>query len=514
MHSQTDTPAPIRPLLTGSQGYPELERLFLGAEHEIWAGFRVFDLDTALRSEAGRAIGATWFDLIVHRLRAGVAIHFLLADFDPHLATELHRASWRSVHQFRAAAEQAGPAAKLEMRAVLHPAHAGALPRVFFWPMVLRKLGSTLRKATDPAEYVALATRLSDRVIVAPGGAVRVRPSPIPQIFPATLHQKLAVFDRSRLFIGGLDLNERRYDDLGHRRSASQTWQDVSVSTEGPAARAAQAHLESLWAEDGPARLDPIPAPAPAFVRTQSRDGSLNPFRLAPVNVLREIELAHYDLFRSARRLIYIETQYFRYPPIARALARAAKERPDLTLVMMLPAAPDDVAFEGYTGLDARFGEYLQARCLRMIRRAFGKRAFVGMPLRPVARDSEGRDTALGSEIIYIHSKVAIADDTTAIVSSANLNGRSLRWDTEAGLVIRDAVAVADLRRNLFAHWLPEHAPAETFDPETAVQAWRDLAARNARSRPWEREGFIAPYDRRPAEKFGTDVPLIPQELV
>ncbi len=48
-------------------------------------------------------------------------------------------------------------------------------------------------------------------------------------------------------------------------------------------------------------------------------------------------------------------------------------------------------------------------------------------------RTRHDRDRLGGAPMIYVHAKVSIFDRSAAIVSSANLNGRSLRWDTEAG---------------------------------------------------------------------------------
>ncbi|PZQ52617.1 MAG: phospholipase [Rhodovulum sulfidophilum] len=513
-HAEGDTLS-VRPLVTAHEGFPELERLFLAAEREIWAGFRVFDLRTRLRSAEGRAIGATWLDLVVHRLRAGVRIHFILADFDPALATRLHRDTWRSVRQFAAAREIAGGAG-LRVLAVRQPARAGFAPRFVFWPLIMarlrRQLGALARKP-EPDRREALRLSVGLRPWLPEDGAPRARFAPMPNIYPATHHQKLAVFDRKTLFIGGLDLDERRYDDPEHDRPAEQTWHDVSVITAGAdCVAAAQAHLEALWGEK------PIPERQttgdPRFVRTLSRDGSRNPFRLSPKPWIRESEEEHRKLFATARQLIFIETQYFRHRPLAAALARLARREPRLELIMILPAAPEEVAFEKEPGLDARFGEYLQARCVRKVRRAFGPRAFIGMPLRPAPSPSEDRDAALGSEIVYVHAKVAIADDTLAMVGSANLNGRSMRWDTETGVVFGDRPSVATLRRRLFEHWLPEDAPPEAYDLATARATWAGIAAENARRPPRERRGFIVPYDVRPAEEFGQSVPLMPEEIV
>lgn len=153
-------------------------------------------------------------------------------------------------------------------------------------------------------------------------------------------------------------------------------------------------------------------------------------------------------------------------------------------------------------------------QCIRMIRKGFGRRCFIGMPLRPVSRESEGRDTALGADIIYMHSKVAIADDNLGIVSSANMNGRSMRWDTEAGLMFDGPEDVRHLRDRLFRHWLPEDPPQAALDPNTAAAAWSRIAEENAKLEPEDRRGFIARYRIDPAQRFGRPAPLIPPEMV
>ncbi|TPE52226.1 phospholipase D family protein [Amaricoccus solimangrovi] len=506
-----------RPLVTAYEAFPELERLFLGATTEIWAGFRIFDLRTKLRSPEGRAVGESWFDLIVHRLRAGVRIHFLLADFDPALATPLHRGTWRSVRQFCAAREMAGGAG-LDLLATRHGARAGLAPRGLFWPGVLAKIRGQIQalrelEEAERREALSLAVGLRPWIRDPLAGGFAFRLCPVPHIHPATHHQKLAVFDRRALFIGGLDLDERRYDDPRHDRPAEETWHDVSVVTEAPdCVAAAQAHLEAMLGGQPPP--PPQSRGNPRLVRTVSRAGSANPFRLSPRPMIRESEAEHFRIFAAARQLIFIETQYFRHRPLARALARAARRNRDLQLIMMLPAAPEEVAFESRPGLDSRFGEYLQARCVRKVKSAFGPRAFIGMPLRPVPSRSASRDTALGSDIVYIHAKVTVADDRAGLVGSANLNGRSMRWDTEAGVVFDDAPTVAHLRRRLFEHWLPPDAPAAAYDLATARAAWSEIARENTRRPPRERRGFIVPYNVRPAEEFGQPVPGVPEELV
>ena len=519
---EADQEPQVEILVTAAEAYPALERAFLDARHEIVAGFRVFDLKTRLRSVEARKVGSTWFDLMIHTLRRGVSVRIVLSDFDPIARPRLHRATWRTVRMFWAAAEMAGPAARLTVVPSMHSAVAGLWPRLLFWPVVTSRLGRMagwLRRQVDAHRMTALREMPGfQRMLVAKDRLPRPRRFLVPPLYPATHHQKLAVFDGTRLYIGGLDLDERFFDTPEHRQPGHDTWHDVQLMVEGPVAQDARAHLLGFLDVIAASASPGEPAPDRGglrFVRTLSRRRARGGWRfISPEPAVGEIEAAHHAAVSGAERLIYVETQYFRDRRLARRLAEEARRKPDLRMILILPAAPDDVAFEGSTGLDARLGEFLQAKCLRILRRGFGRRLFVGGAAQRRRTRAKGRAQLRGAPLVYIHAKVSIFDDSLAIVSSANLNGRSLRWDTEAGVVMSDPEHVSRLRRRLMEHWLPRGAAEDFFDPLRAVPAWWALAARNAKLRPEQRRGFLLPYDLKSAEDFGRSFPLVPDEMV
>lgn len=509
--------APTRVLITAAEAYPEMERAFLNAEHEIWAGYRVFDLHTRLRSDEARAVGETWFDLVVHTLRRGVSIHMALSDFDPVMAPTLHRNTWRSMRAFIAAAEMAGTHADLDMVAAAHPARVGRPHRLLFWPWVRRRLRETVEElnaldAGTRARRLQHMPGLTRHVQKLEDGSLRAKKWPPADLLPVTHHQKIAVFDRKRLCIGGLDLNERRYDDPEHHRSRDETWHDVQVMIEGgPVVDEAQVHLERfLKVTDG--RTDP--PPATHLLTTLSRKRQVTTPFMGPKPLSQTLLDAHLARIGTARRLIYLETQFFRDTRVANALARAARDKPDLGLILVLPAAPEDVAFDGATSMDARYGEYLQAKSIETVKAAFGTRAAICSPVRPEAHDTGGRDCFAGSPIIYVHAKVSVFDTSSAIISSANLNGRSMDWDTEAGVELTDPDMVGHVRQRTFAHWLGEDPSREFTDPDSAVAAFRARAEANLEARPQDRRGFLVPHDHGPAKRFGRPAPGIPEAMV
>lgn len=54
---------------------------------------------------------------------------------------------------------------------------------------------------------------------------------------------------------------------------------------------------------------------------------------------------------------------------------------------------------------------------------------------------------------IYVHSKLALFDDSIAFVGSANFTERSMRQDGEISIAISDSATATSIRESLFSHW-------------------------------------------------------------
>ena len=568
------------------------------------------------------------------KLREGVQVRILISDFDAVGGTDLHERCWRCLKALSPLWEH-GDFAALP---VLHMAGAGWFWRVLLWPLGFWRIIHLARRLNrqplaERQRKMALLPGLWPGLKVAPDGRARPRPAPPPGLYPATYHQKFAIVDHHWAMVGGLDLNDRRYDDLRHMRPNNQTWADVAVTTEGPIATDLSRHFAACWEREAPrqarraqtmrqhaprgyvlprmpeerhaprppgatdeetaaeaeqsmeatatspatvgdsadaraaagaaersdeggadvptsrgeaagedvargsalgraARLRPsnIQHPAPGAVESEhgtaqvlrtvsGQPGGRGLIRLAPKTMLNEIERGHLRLIRNAERLIYIETQFLRKRRIVEALVRAAKRKPDLNLIVVVPAAPMEVAFDGKRSLFERVGEHLQAHGARRLRRAFGRRVLLIAPLRPVPHrpyytGTEERAGAYGAEMIFVHSKVMCVDDAAALVGSANLNGRSLRWDIEVSLMLEGGKGPPALRRRLFEHWLPKDAPEAAFDLDTAVETWREIAVAEARRPPAQRRSFLAPYASIHARRFGRPLPGLPEDFI
>ena len=489
--------------LTAQEAYPAFETLVAAAKRDVYISMRIFDAETPLFAQ--QSLGRTWADLIATKLAEGVMFDITLSDFDPVARPALHRYAWECLEKLQGAASQ--NLDRMRARVHMHPAQAGYFQRFLLSGVSRRHLRRECerlnaldapnrdRQLANMPEFAKLTQRTDQ-------GRISPKPFAIPPLHLATHHQKMAVIDGEALYIGGLDLNARRYDTKAHDRPAKQTWHDTQVIVHGPIAKAAQDHLRTFRDQT---KSGTVP-PSPGLLRTLSQKRGPATLRLSPQTAVRALEQAHFDLIDGATRFIYIETQFLRSSRIVARLCAAAKRGVDL--IVILPAAPEEAAFDSDIGLDTQFGEGLQAKSLRRLTRAFGDRLFVGSPVQHKTKVS-ARDTLERAPIIYVHSKVILADAHKAIVSSANLNGRSMRWDTETGVLLTDKDAQTLFDR-CTSHWFCGAAPRDLDHAKT----WRDAAQVNARKAPPARSHFIVPHDPTPGQKAGRAVPGLPEEMV
>lgn len=535
----------VEPLVEAAEMYPELERLALAATDHVWLAFRIFDPDTALHSDEAKALGLKdWGQLIGHIAGKHVAVRIMLADFEPVMADYLHAGSWRAFRRLKALQEAED--GRVQVMVIQHVGEIG-----WAWRQLLRlPLRSKTRKV------VAAVLKKDGAIDARPGlwrnvnwvsGVARGwKASAPPRLWPATFHHKFAVFDGRIAIVGGIDVNDRRYDDEDHDQRADQTWHDISCRLTGPVVADAARHYARLWNAEAPrakeiadywshdapetialgeicrlAEPDHVPAeagPATAqLLRTRSARND-SAFAFGPHAHVRELKAAHALLFRSARKRLYIEAQFFRSREASRWLAAALRANRALEVIILIANAPEEIAFEGQSGNPAhRHGEYLQARALKRVVKAGG---IDRVGLFTLARDTkakgkerefgEERGTAFGSGLIHIHSKLVIADDDAVLLSSANINGRSFEWDTELGVLWQQpGEAIGD-----FCAALWEALSQGELNEKASLADWQKLAFSNARRDPEDRAGFIVPYQIGRARRFGRPAWFVPDDLV
>ncbi|QXQ05791.1 hypothetical protein KX816_16480 [Sphingosinicellaceae bacterium] len=437
----------VTPLIEAADMYPALERRVLAATGQVWLAFRIFDPDTATRSAEARALGlGDWTALIRHVIEAGVTVRLLLADFEPIMADHLHGGSWSTFRTLRAMSATLPEAMqeRLQIIVIQHEGELGfgtrQLLRIVVGVQIARLLRRMGAEADNPAELLSVRPGLWRHHRLDARGRPRFRLGHAPRLWPATYHQKFAVIDGRTAIVGGLDVDERRYDDKRHRQRADRTWHDLSVAVEGPAVVDAAAHFRDCWNAELPrfraiaehwtsgtdralaldplASIDALP-PVPEAVgeatvqavRTvSSRDHRL--FAVGPRPQVMEIADAHWRLIGAAERSLYIEAQFFRYKDAARWIVARARARPELEVIVVLPSAPEEVAYDGDRRTPHRHGEWLQMRNLEVLTKALGDRVGLFMLARPTAATEAekefvaDRGTVFGAGTIYLHAKL------------------------------------------------------------------------------------------------------------
>lgn len=96
-----------------------------------------------------------------------------------------------------------------------------------------------------------------------------------------------------------------------------------------------------------------------------------------------------------------------------------------------------------------------------------------------------GKDTPAE---VYVHSKVTIMDDVFTVISSANLNTRSMQVDTELGIIMECADVAEGLRKRLWDLHTNKNFAANPDDmhdyavAEEAFRKWGELIKANKRA--------------------------------
>jgi len=371
--------------------------------------------------------------------------------------------------------------------------------------------GLIWRSHLDKLSFSAAENRHLGTEINAAGGEckldMRVRPG-------GSHHQKYVVLrhpgrpERDVVFVGGIDLCHSRRDDADHHGDPQRQpmarvygdrppWHDVQLMVTGPAVADVEASFRERW--DDPERLSrsPLRWLSDRVRRDEPRHPTSLPVQLPdpeptgdhPVQLLRtypnrapgygfapqgerSVARGYSKAIAKARRLIYLEDQYFWSRDVARVFVRALHADPGLRLVAVLPHYPDQ---DGS----------------RLPPNVVGRQTAIGM-LRAAA---PGRVAFFGPENhagtpVYVHAKVCIVDDVWASVGSDNFNRRSWSHDSEMSAVVCHPGYARDLRLELAREHL------ETTDDEalsldrvfdtfvssaTALQAWHDGGRQGAR---------------------------------
>ncbi|MFC3125378.1 phospholipase D-like domain-containing protein [Pseudoroseomonas globiformis] len=285
----------------------------------------------------------------------------------------------------------------------------------------------------------------------------------------AAHHMKLMVIDDALAFCGGIDMTVGRWDTRGHEPDAKHRrtpggspcdpWHDATTCVDGAAAAKLAELARERWRRATSETLEPVtPAgdPWPDDLPVDLRDVEIGIARtIAEYDGHRqvaEIETLTFRAIAAARRHLYIESQYFASRRVAEAMVRRLAEPDGPEIVVINPESAD-----GW--LEQKTMDAARVRLLHLVRRAdrYGRfRIF-----HPV-------NTA--GTPIYVHAKIMVVDDRLLKIGSANMNNRSLGYDTECDLAVEGTTEA--IRRAIVARrddLLAEHLGCEAADVATAL---------------------------------------------
>ena len=294
----------------------------------------------------------------------------------------------------------------------------------------------------------------------------------------ASHHQKLVVIDDELAFLGGIDLTIRRWDTPKHemhndlRRSPSgepyRPFHDIQMMVDGDAARALAKLAHERWqnaACETVAKPESNDDPWPETVAPDFCDVSIGIARTVASYddqpEIREIEALYIRAISNAERSIYIENQFLSAHDVARALAARMREKRDLEALIVGPNV-----HRGW--LEERSMVAGQRRFIETLRQAgIGDRVRLVYPAIPDDDTGEG---------VMVHAKFMTVDDKFLRIGSANLNNRSMGFDTECDLALEaQNDAQRDGIRLVRNRLLSEHLGVSEDDIAAAIAKKKSL---------------------------------------
>ena len=268
--------------------------------------------------------------------------------------------------------------------------------------------------------------------------------------FDASHHQKFVVIDGNVGFVGGIDLCASRWDARDHRPdnplrinndgTSYRTFHDLQSYHSGPVVRHLAELFKQRWqtvcgdcldvapVDDKPSPLLSVDCGLPlatqriAISRTevsQRRSGD------KPILEIRQLFL---DAIDAAERLIYIENQYCSSEALCDALVERMRQHRRRRLDIVLVIAKDAEAF-----LEQLSIGIAQSRIIRRLKEVAAETGHSLGIYYPVSIAADGTEVPT-----YIHSKLLLVDDRFLSIGSANMNNRSMGYDTELNVAWDD----------------------------------------------------------------------------
>uniref|UniRef100_A0A8D1V9M3 Phospholipase n=1 Tax=Sus scrofa TaxID=9823 RepID=A0A8D1V9M3_PIG len=332
---------------------------------------------------------------------------------------------------------------------------------------------------------------------------------------------------------------DRPFEDFIDRETTPRMpWRDVGVVVHGPPARDLARHFIQRWNFTKTTKAKYKTPMYPYLLPKSISTANQLPFVLpggqcATVQVLRSVDRwsagtleasilnGYLHTIRESQHFLYIENQFFIScsdgrtvlnkvgDEIVDRILKAHKQGQCFRVYVLLPLLPGfegDISTGGGNSIQAILHFTYRTLCrgeysvLHRLKAAMGTawRDYISICGLRTHGELGGHPV---SELIYIHSKMLIADDRRVIIGSANINDRSLlgKRDSELAVLIEDTemepslMDGAEYQAGRFALSLRKHCfsailgadarpDLDLRDPvcDNFFQLWQDIAESNA----------------------------------
>ncbi|MFI3213209.1 MAG: cardiolipin synthase [Eubacteriales bacterium] len=226
-------------------------------------------------------------------------------------------------------------------------------------------------------------------------------------------HRKICVIDGNVGFNGGINLADEYINHKPKHQLKHGHWKDTAIMLKGDGVYGLTLIFLSMWnMQTG--KTEDYTSYAPT-IREKS-DGLIQPFADTPLDGESVGENIYMSILNTAKEYVYITTPYLIITrEMITSLTSAAKSGIDVRLI--LPGIPDKT-----------FVHFLSRSYYESLIKA-GVKVYEYIPG-------------------FIHAKMFVSDDDTAIVGTINLDYRSLNLHYECGTMIYGASVIEDIKKD------------------------------------------------------------------
>lgn len=224
-------------------------------------------------------------------------------------------------------------------------------------------------------------------------------------------HRKMTIVDGKVAIVGGINIG----DEYINKKVRFGHWKDMAIRLEGDGVFSLTTMYLNIWEylTKEKAAIEKYRVPQ----EDHKVSGYVMPFCDGPMNDRNPAENTYMNIFASAKKYVYITTPYLILDTeLTNCILMAARSGVDVRI--MTPGIPDKKLV--YAATRAFYGDLL------------------GEGVR-IYEYSPG----------FIHGKVLVTDDNTAIVGSINMDYRSLAWNYECGVWVNNEETAMEIKRDL-----------------------------------------------------------------